>query len=97
MVEPYVTKIMLQSITGQFMHNLDVVFSHYISKQEGMLTLGIHKRVITVNWMWQRVCHIYKSNNVEDEQHFLLVCEAYREERNMLFEQCSTAHELNVS
>ena len=40
---------MLQSITGQFMHNLDVVFSHYISKQEGVLTLRIHKLVITVN------------------------------------------------
>ena len=41
----------------------------------------------------EHVCNICKSNDVEDEQHFLLVCDAYREERNTLFEQCSTSHE----
>ena len=41
----------------------------------------------------ERVCNICKSNNVEDEQHFLLVCDANREERNTLFEQCSTARD----
>ena len=36
--------------------------------------------------MWLSVCAIFvnisNTCNVEDEQHFLLVCDAYREERN---------------
>ena len=94
-VEPYVTNNVTKyhrSIYAQF--RCGILPLYYIL-QEGMLTLRIHKLVITVQWMWltERVCNICKSNNVEDEQHLLLVCDAYREERNTLFEQCSTAHE----
>ena len=92
-VEPYVTNNVTKyhrSIYAQFRCGilpLHIETGRYANIKDPQ-TGNYRKLNVT-----ERVCNICKSNDVEDEQHFLLVCDAYREERNTLFEQCSTAHE----
>ena len=41
----------------------------------------------------ERLCNICKFDHVEDEKHFILICNKYEEERNTLFQHCSQSND----
>ena len=44
----------------------------------------------------ERTCNICNTHNVEDEYHFLLVCEKYAHERNQLLNDCITDRNFHI-
>ena len=59
--------------------------SLYAQFRCGILPLSIETGRYTNTSVEERVCTICSNGDVEDEFHFVLVCEAYREDRNLLF------------
>ena len=61
--------------------------SLYAQFRCGILPLSIETGRYTNTSAEERVCTTCSNGDVEDEFHFVLVCEAYREDRNLLFEK----------
>ena len=94
MVEPYVLNyipkhirsIFAQLRTGIHVFPLRIETGSFVNIMDSQT--GILRKTTPI----ERICNICKMNFIEDENHFLFVCNKYDEERKILFEFCKQSN-----